>query len=285
MEQASTIYSYLRSEFFEKLIPKMVYHGNKKERHRFFQQLRDNGRNFIYYLFNMVYADELPSYPYEKENFILNIINRDNVSMIQLLLPAYNPNADDIFKIYLVFDKNNNDIADIRYFVAKRFSSGQSFIIYISPQLKELPLEELNSSGGNMEYEYQALVKNYYIILENERKSDIYPKNGKTEQNQYASDKWSRDWSSFNLKETVARLDKAEMQLKQNQISSDSIDIGITKGEFLEYIHWLHENDSKDLLRLTLFVLLKEAGVSHEKAVIETFSPGALERLCQIIAG
>lgn len=285
MEQDSTLYSYLRSNFFERLIPHMLYHGSEKERYHFFQQLRDNGKNFIYYLFNMVYADELPSYPYEKENFILDIVNRGKVSIIQLILPVYNPNADDILKMYLVFDKNNNDLAGIRYFVTKRFSNGQNFIIYISPQLKELPLEELNSSGSNMEYEYQALLKNYYIILEKERKSDTYQKNDKAEQNEHAPDKWSRNWSNFNLKETVARLDKAEMQLKQKQISSASIDIGITKGEFLEYIHWLYENDSKDLLRLTLFVLLKEAGVSNEKAVIETFSPGALDRLCKMITG
>lgn len=287
MEQDSTYYSYLRSNFFEKLIPRIVYYGSERERYRFFQQLRDNGRNFIYYLFNMVYADEIPSYPYEKDNFILDVIQRDNVLIIQLFLPAYNPNADDILRTYLVFDKNNNDILSKKYFVTKRFSNGQNFIIYITPQLKELTLEELTIYEGNMEYEYQILINNYYKILEEET-SVVSQKKRKTDNNQIVSDneqEWSRDWSNFNLKETVAKLDKAEMQSKQKGIPLGTIDIGITQEEFLEYLHWIYNNDSKDLLRLSLYVLLKEAGATHEKAVIESFSPGALEQLCKIISG
>lgn len=140
MEQDSTNYSYLRSNFFEKQIPPMIYCGSEKERRHFFYQLRDNGRDFIYFLFNMIYADKIPSYSYEKNNFMLDVIHKDDVFMIQILLPAYNPNTDDILRTYLIFDKHNDDIAAKKYFIIKRFSNGQIFIIYISPQLKGLTL-------------------------------------------------------------------------------------------------------------------------------------------------
>lgn len=40
MEQDSTNYSYLRSNFFEKQIPPMIYCGSEKERHHFFNNYK-----------------------------------------------------------------------------------------------------------------------------------------------------------------------------------------------------------------------------------------------------
>ena len=84
----------------------------------------------------MIYADEIPSYPYEKNNFMLDVIHKDDVFMIQILLPAYNPNTDDILRTYLIFDKHNNDISLKKYFVIKIFFQRTNFYYIHIPSIK-----------------------------------------------------------------------------------------------------------------------------------------------------
>lgn len=104
-------------------------------------------------------------YPYEKEDFEVNVFERGGINFLQILFPSYNPNINDILRTYLLFSKLADGSYMIRYFVIKRFRSGNVFNIYVTPEEENLLGEELTDHVGDMEYEYWKLARDYSKIV------------------------------------------------------------------------------------------------------------------------
>ena len=158
-------YDCLRFELFETLIPAMLYKGTEKEKNEFFGYLKQDGKAFIQDMYQTLCEEDGLSYPHEKAEFEIEIIERGGVNILQILLPPHNPNINDILRAYLLFAKRGDSIDTRRYFVVKRFKNGKIFILYANPQCEQLLGEELTEHIGDMEYEYWKLVRTYAKVI------------------------------------------------------------------------------------------------------------------------
>lgn len=165
MEKKYNHYDYLRWELFEKLIPSMLYKGTEEQKEEFFQSLIHDGKNVIHSLYDIICEEDKLPYPYEKEDFEVNVFERGGINFLQILFPSYNPNINDILRTYLLFSKLADGSYMIRYFVIKRFRSGNVFNIYVTPEEENLLGEELTDHVGDMEYEYWKLARDYVKVV------------------------------------------------------------------------------------------------------------------------
>ena len=102
METEYDRYDCLRYELFETLIPAMLYKGTEKERDEFFGFLKQDGKVFIHDMYQTLCEDDSLPYPYENPDFEVRIFERGGVNILQILLPPYNPNINDILRVYLL---------------------------------------------------------------------------------------------------------------------------------------------------------------------------------------
>lgn len=155
-------YDCLRYELFETLIPAMLYKGTEKERNEFFEFLKQDGKIFIHDMYQTLCEDDGLPYSYESPDFEVRIFERGGgVNILQILLPSYNPNINDILRVYLLFTNSDDSRDTRRYFMIKRFKDGKIFILYANPECEKLLGEELTEHIGDMEYEYWRLVRGY----------------------------------------------------------------------------------------------------------------------------
>jgi hypothetical protein len=177
-------YDCLRYELFETLIPAMLYKGTEKERDEFFGFLKQDGKTIIHDMYQTLCEDDGLPYPYENPDFEVRIFERGGVNIMQIILPSYNPNINDILRAYFLFAKSDDGRDIRRYFLIKRFKNGSIFILNVNPKFEKLLGEELTEHAGDMEYEYWRLVHNYAKIIlcdmcRNKRKNKTKPKSGK----------------------------------------------------------------------------------------------------------
>lgn len=165
MEKEYDKYDCLRYEIFETLIPVMLYEGTEKEKDDFFGFLMQDGKTLIHDMYQIVCEDDGLPYPYEKKDFEVEILERGGVNILQILLPTYNPNINDILRAYILFTKREDSRYSRRYFVIKRFENGNIFNLYVSSKIEKILGEELTGHSGDMEYEYWKLVYDYAKVM------------------------------------------------------------------------------------------------------------------------
>lgn len=272
METQYNHYDYLRYELFEMLIPSMLYEGTEEQKEEFFQLLIHDGKNVICNMYSTMCGDDKLPYPYEKEDFEVNTLERGGIRILQILLPPYNPDISDILRAYLLFTRLQNGSYVKRYFVIKRFKDGSVFNLCITPEMEKLLGEELTEHVGDMEYEYWKLVRDYSrVIFRNNQSKE---KQGKTQQaendesestrNESDAGRWSMDWGNFDWEAVVKKLEMAEKEIEQKGGDKKLYDIGITEEQFEEYFQWLYENAPEEYGRFMMYALLREKGVEEE---------------------
>lgn len=272
METQYNHYDYLRYELFEMLIPSMLYEGTEEQKEEFFQLLIHDGKNVIRNMYSTMCGDDKLPYPYEKEDFKVNMLERGGIRILQILLPPYNPDISDILRAYLMFTRLQNGSYVKRYFVIKRFKDGSVFNLCITPEMEKLLGEELTEHVGDMEYEYWKLVRDYSrVIFRNDKSKE---KQGKAQQaendesesieNKSDAGKWSMDWGNFDWETVLKKLEMAEKEIEQKGGDKKLYDIGITEEQFEEYFQWLYENAPEEHGRFMMYVLLREKGVEEK---------------------
>lgn len=70
---------------------------------------------------------------------------------------------------------------------------------------------------------------------------------------------WSHNWETFNWDAVKEKLDYFG-----STGGAGSIDLGISRDEFLEYLDWLSQNAPSELARLQLYLLLIEIDAGCE---------------------
>ena len=173
MEKEYDGYDCLRYELFETLIPAMLYKGTEKEKNEFFGFLKQDGKDFIHDMYQTLCEDDGLPYPYKNLDFQVWTFERGGVNIIQILLPSYNPNINDILRAYFLFAKSDDSNDTRRYFVIKRFKNGKIFILYANPECEQLLGEDLTEHTGDMEYEYWKLVRTYAKVILLDMKNEI----------------------------------------------------------------------------------------------------------------
>lgn len=165
MEMQYNRYDCLRYELFEMLIPTMLYEGTEEQKEEFFQLLIHDGKNVICDMYHTLCEDDKLPYPYEKEDFEVNVFKRGGISILQILIPFYNPDINDILRAYLLFAELEGGSYIMRYFVIKRFGDGKVFNLCVTPAMEKLLGEELTEHIGDMEYEYWKLARDYSRVI------------------------------------------------------------------------------------------------------------------------
>lgn len=272
MEMQYNRYDYLRYELFEILIPSMLYEGTEEQKEEFYQLLIHDGKNVIHNMYNVLCTDDKLPYPYEKEDFEVNMLERGGIRILQILLPPHNPEISDILRAYLLFTRLQNGNCIKRYFVIKRFKEGSVFNLCITPEMEKLLGVELTEHVGDMEYEYWKLARDYSrLIFRDNQSKEKQGKSGQEGNKKAESDgarndigKWSKDWRNFDWEAVMKKLEIAEKELRQKGGNRKLYDIGVTEEQFQEYFRWLHENAPEEYGMYMLYVLLREKGVEEE---------------------
>lgn len=284
-------YDYLRYELFEMLIPSMLYEGTDEQKEEFFQLLIHDGKNVIQNIYDTMCEDDKLPYPYNKEDFEVNTLERGGIRILQILLPPYNQDISDILRAYLLFTRIQNGSYIKRYFVIKRFEDGRVFNLCITPEMEKLLGEELTGHVGDMEYEYWKLARDYSRLIfrdsqsEEKQEKTQQEENDESENKRSKSDagKWSIDWGNFDWETVLKKLELVEKELEQNGGDKKLYDIGITEEQFEEYLQWLHENAPEEHGRFVMYVLLREKGVEEEDIEFCLAHPEELKQALDMI--
>lgn len=245
----------IRWEFFEKLLPKLLYNENKKVHRKTFDALKNNGQDFIYLILQQMCEEDAVECPFEMKDFKVKNFSRYNVHFIQISLPPYNPNISDIIKAYILYSKDSEKL----YFFIKRFKEGKTFLLYVNSMLQVLKIEELTEYVNDMNYEYWRLAVDYLMILH-----DMQPQ--KTIQGC-----WSRDWQKMDWKTIEEKLHRGET------------DIGISKNEYLEFLCWFALNDTEIYNQTIFYLALKKHDFSNNLFRCLATQPNKLEAIIEHI--
>lgn len=229
-----TGYNYedlVRWEFFEKLLPQMLYTGTGGKGDEVFNCLKEDGQRFIYEMLSCLCKDDKKACPYQVKDFEINFISRDTVNMIRIALPPYNPRISDIVRSYILYSEGFSSISEKFYFIVKSFETGEVIILYVPPKGNPVEMAELTDHFGDLEFEYDTLEAAYTRIkqdTENFARCEQY-------------------WGNSNTKGTKERLE-------------------ISENECLELLRWLIKNN-KELCRKLIFSNeLQKNGFSRELA-------------------
>lgn len=260
MKQQSNILNNIRSYYFEDILPYMIYSGNLLEQKSFLNELRFNGEDFINFTYNFLCKNILCLPLNIEYKFKVNIIEKNIFNLIQIVLPPHNPKIDDVLRAYLVFYNCNYALIE-KYFLIRQSSNGKKYIIYINPQIEKSIMGELYVPNDDMDFEYHKLITNCFEIIT----SDTIRKT-KTENSN--SQNWSKDWKNFDWSEIERNIDRMTERINLHHIRSDTFDVGITQEDFIEYLKWLSINNPTEHLKIMLYISLRNAGVSPDKALL-----------------
>ena len=161
-------YDLLRCEFFEYLLPGLVYGGTQEEQIQLIETLEADGSGLIHYLFDKLCKEDGVEYPYTGNDFKVNMIERGGIHYIQICLPGYNSEINDVLRAYILYthDRETDAIVEWRYFLVKRFwNGGKVSILHIAADDEKLLGDDLTDKENDMENEYRKLAKNYAVLL------------------------------------------------------------------------------------------------------------------------
>lgn len=260
MKQNSNIVDNIRCYYFENILPHMIYSGNLLEQKSFLDKLRFNGEDFINFTYNFLCQDIMYLPLNIEYKFKVNIIKKSIFNLIQIVLPPHNPKIDDVLRAYLVFYHCNYTLIE-KYFLIKQSSKGKKYIIYINPKIEGFIMEELCTLNDDMDFEYHKLIINCFEIITSDTLSNTAKENPNTQN-------WSKDWKNFDWSEIERNIDKMTERINRHDSKLDIFDVGITQEEFTEYLKWLSINNPTEHFKIMLYISLRNAGVSPDKALL-----------------
>lgn len=220
----------VRWEFFEEILPKLLYSEKEEIRREAFESLRDNGQDFICSMLRQMCEDDGVGFPYEREDFAVTVFERHDIHFIQMDLPPYNPGISGVVRAYVLYTGSSDRL----YFFIKHFTEGDMVLLYVSPKLQVLKTGELTGHAGDMNYEHWKLAVDYLMILR-----DMQPERA-------IQGYWSRDWR------------KVDWKAVREKIKAGETDIGLTEDEYWEFMRWCVENEPEIYHQTVFYFALRE---------------------------
>lgn len=139
---------------------------------------------------------------------------------------------------------------------------------------------QLHAQNDDMESEYQELIIYFHEIISADIKA--YEKT-ENHPDQKDTEKWSKDWKHFDWNKISDNINKMAKELKESDKKPNILDVGITQEEFFEYFEWLSSNNPIQYFKELLYITLRNAGASHDKAMIGSNNSEVLKQLCEIL--
>lgn len=109
MKQKITIDDYIYY-YFEKLLPEKIYSGNVLEQRCTLNELRYGREDYINSSFNSFYQKANLSVSDTEYKFHVNIMEREDIHVLKIILPPQKADIDSILKAYLLFYEYNDKI-------------------------------------------------------------------------------------------------------------------------------------------------------------------------------
>ena len=231
---------------FERLLPNVFY--LEDEDGCLFKALRCDGSKLVYDLIAKLCEMEGQTCPFGAGDFRMKEMTGDGMNTFRIDLPQCGDSTGGLLRAYLAYGRDNS--ACRRYFLVKRFPNGKIFNLHIDPQIQTRRGVELADCIGDLESEYQQLIKDFKKAVQVDSK-----KPG----DESCARQWSRDWASYDWRTIKEELGALSCHKKNK-------DIGISSVEFLEYIDWLAENMPRQSHRLQLYVSLRDAKANNFQA-------------------
>lgn len=255
MENGFRHFDLVKFEFFESLLPRLLYENSGEIRNGWLDDLKENGQELICSMLWQMCADDGADCPYGIEDFDVKTFDYNNINFIQMDLPPCNQTINDIVRAYILCSGDS----DMLYFIIKRFKEGETFILYVTQELQVLKSEELTAHTGDRNYEYRALVEIYQMVMQEEQIDE-----------EVAQGYWSRDWSKVDWYSVRDRIQKGEQ------------DIGISEEEYLELMRWCATYNKEFYNQTILYLALKGQDIPNDSAMYIAVHPDqfkeALER-------
>lgn len=232
----------VRWEFFEKLLPQMLYTGIGGKGDEAFNCLKEDGQRFIYEMLSCLCKDDKKACPYQVKDFEINFISRDTVNMMRIALPPYNPGISDIVRSYILYSEDFGNTSEKLYFIVKSFETGEVILLYVPPQGNPVEMAEFTEHFGDPEFEYDTLEAAYARIKQDTENLA----------------RWKQYWGDSNTRGIKERLE-------------------ISENECLEFLRWLIKNDKELCRKLIFSIELQKNGFSRELANFCADYPEVLE--------
>lgn len=213
MEKEYNYYDYLRYELFEILIPRMLYKGTRRENNKFFQLLLQEKKKLVHDMYQTLCEDDGLPYPYEQEDFEVEIFSRGNINVLQILLPPNNPDISNILRVYLLFTKCTDKGLIKKYFVIKKFDNGRIFNLHITSDIEGVLGGELTAHIGDMQYEYWLLVRDYIRTIVQDMRTE--KKGGKCRKKDLIQDKRKKEHCGMEV--TEEQFEEFLRRLQENE--------------------------------------------------------------------
>ena len=258
MDSKINYYDTMRMEFFQFLLPRMIYQEAGEERDQFYNLLLTDGDNLLKIMLNDICEQDNQDYPYAEDDFKFETLERGGVSLLEIGLPPSNPNVNDLLRCYVLFMKRDNNISMVKYFAIMRFVKEKAiFILHINENGERFLGDELTGHPDDKEYEYWRLVADYAITVNTDIKKEERNRDHRRGQKTRV---WSKDWEHFDWSLVRTKLDGVD--LAENKADCN---VGISKEEFLEYFEWLNANHKGDFLKMILYLKLKDGGFDEDQ--------------------
>lgn len=280
MKQRITIDDYISYYYFEKLLPQKIYSGNSSKQRCTLNELRYGGEDYINHTYNSFYQKANLSASDAKFKFHVNVTEREDISLIQITTPPQRTDIDSILRAYLLFYEYNDDFIVEKYFFIKSLPTGKKYIVYTTPQMEHFIMGQLHTHNDDMESEYHELILCFYEIISADIKT--YEK-AKKHPDKKDNGNWSKDWKHFDWNKINENINKMAEELKEGGSKPNILDVGITQEEFIEYFEWLSNNNPIEYFKEILYITLRSAGASHDKAVLGSNNSKALKQLCEFL--
>lgn len=155
MIQDFSQHDLMRFEFFEHLLPHLIYTGTPKQQDEILGYLREDGMNFIQEMIAVMCNQDQIEYPYKDTDFFVERLERGGAELIRMDLPAYSKQHNDIIRAYLVTIKAPDGKLIKKYYTIRYFVEGPVCIMYVDADGEIWVNEKLDMDRfGDMEYEY-----------------------------------------------------------------------------------------------------------------------------------
>lgn len=160
MEKDNNYYDCLQCEFFEVLIPRMLYKGTVEQQEDFFRFLIEKKKAMVQDLYKVFCKSNDLTCPYGDSDFETELFERGGIRFLQIQVPEH-PGSGMILRAYLLFMKGEDGSCIKKYFLIRRLDNGSIFILHITPELKGILGKELTDCGEDMEAEYLELARDF----------------------------------------------------------------------------------------------------------------------------
>ncbi len=158
----------IKLEFFQTLLPMLIYKGTDEEKKIFFESLCNDGNSLLHELLGEIFADDGIEYEYNSHNYDVECLEVGGLHVVKINLPPINKKINDVKRVYLVSARvrDTGELAEHRFFSIKYDAeTGKSYIQFSAPNREIYLGDELTEKEDDLNYELWRLARNFIAVM------------------------------------------------------------------------------------------------------------------------